>query len=388
MPRYYVMDLDKTMPENVALDMPTPEEIAANRWLTDEELRVCSDEFTRTGFQGGLQSYRLQTDPAYTAELRLYSGRTIDVPSLFISGTSDWGVYQRAGRLEAMRDTVCTDLRGIHLIEGAGHWAEQEQPEEVNRSAHPVPAQSVADSIRASLDAFVSDGLKVQDTRMVNPSHDADQRLPGELVTFLLTDVEGSTALWEQDSEAMRRALARHDTLFEQLIPEHGGIPIRPRGEGDSRFAVFASAPGAVEAALAIQRAFAAEDWPTVPADQGPDRAPHRRGRAARWRLLRRVGESLRPAAEHRAWRSDPALRGDGDARPRPPPGREPPAGPGRAPAQGPDPPRARLSARRRRPRRRVPTARLARRAPEQPAGASRPRCSAASSELDDIRTT
>jgi pimeloyl-ACP methyl ester carboxylesterase len=123
------MDLDKTMPENVALDMPTPEEIAANRWLPDEELRVYSDEFTRTGFQGGLQSYRMQTDPSFSAELRLYSGRTIDVPSLFISGTSDWGMYQRAGRLEAMRDEICTDFRGVHRIEGAGHWVQQEQPE-------------------------------------------------------------------------------------------------------------------------------------------------------------------------------------------------------------------------------------------------------------------
>ena len=87
----------------------------------------------RTGFQGGLNSYRLQTDPAYSAELRLYSGRTIDVPSMFISGTSDWGVYQRAGRLEAMRDKICTDLRGIHLLEGAGHWVQQEQPEAVSR---------------------------------------------------------------------------------------------------------------------------------------------------------------------------------------------------------------------------------------------------------------
>jgi pimeloyl-ACP methyl ester carboxylesterase len=121
------------MPENVALDMPTPEEIAANRWLTEEELRVCSDEYTRTGFQGGLNSYRLQTDPAYSAELRLYSDRTIDVPSMFISGTSDWGVYQRAGRLEAMRDKICTDFRGVHLLEGAGHWVQQEQPEAVTR---------------------------------------------------------------------------------------------------------------------------------------------------------------------------------------------------------------------------------------------------------------
>src|SRR5919106_613499 len=61
----------------------------------------------------------------------------------------------------------------------------------------------------------------------------------------------------------MRAALARHDALFERAIREHGGVHIRPRGEGDSRFAVFASAPDAVAAAIAIQRAFAAEPWPT-----------------------------------------------------------------------------------------------------------------------------
>ena len=87
--------------------------------------------------------------------------------------------------------------------------------------------------------------------------------LPGGTVTFLLSDVEGSTALWEQASEAMRPALARHDVLFEQAVREHGGVHIRPRGEGDSRFAVFTSAPDAVAATLTIQRAFAAEDWPT-----------------------------------------------------------------------------------------------------------------------------
>jgi predicted ATPase/class 3 adenylate cyclase/DNA-binding CsgD family transcriptional regulator len=82
-------------------------------------------------------------------------------------------------------------------------------------------------------------------------------------VTFLLADVEGSTALWEEAPEAMRVALARHDVLFEAAIARHGGIHIRPRGEGDSRFAVFSSAPEATAAAVAIQRAFVAEAWPT-----------------------------------------------------------------------------------------------------------------------------
>ena len=87
--------------------------------------------------------------------------------------------------------------------------------------------------------------------------------LPSGTVTFLLTDVEGSTALWQEADEAMRSAAARHDALFEQAVQQHRGVHIRPRGEGDSRFAVFVGAPDAVAAAIAIQHAFAHEPWPT-----------------------------------------------------------------------------------------------------------------------------
>jgi predicted ATPase/class 3 adenylate cyclase/DNA-binding CsgD family transcriptional regulator len=86
---------------------------------------------------------------------------------------------------------------------------------------------------------------------------------PSGTVTFLLTDIEGSTTLWEEASEAMRVALARHDALFELAVRQRGGVDVKPRGEGDSRFAVFAAAPDAIAAAMAIQRAFAAEPWPT-----------------------------------------------------------------------------------------------------------------------------
>jgi pimeloyl-ACP methyl ester carboxylesterase len=132
LPRYYVMDRDKTMPETVAPAMPSAAEIAACAWLPDEELRVYSAEYARTGFQGGLQSYRVGTDPAYAAELRLFAGRTIDVPACFIAGAHDWGVYQRPGRLERMRQAACTRLRGVHLVAGAGHWVQQEQPAAVS----------------------------------------------------------------------------------------------------------------------------------------------------------------------------------------------------------------------------------------------------------------
>src|SRR5262249_32752834 len=73
--------------------------------------------------------------------------------------------------------------------------------------------------------------------------------LPGGTVTFLLTDVERSTALWEASPVAMHGALIRHDALFEAIVSQHQGVHIRPRGEGDSRFAIFASAPDALAAA-------------------------------------------------------------------------------------------------------------------------------------------
>lgn len=131
LPAYYVMDLNKGMAETVAEEMPSAAEIAACRWLTVEELRVYSGEFARTGFQGGLQWYRCGTE-GRNAELDVFAGRTIDVPSCFIGGRSDWGVYQRAGGLESMRDRACTRFRGVHLVEGAGHWVQQEQAEKVS----------------------------------------------------------------------------------------------------------------------------------------------------------------------------------------------------------------------------------------------------------------
>jgi predicted ATPase/class 3 adenylate cyclase len=87
--------------------------------------------------------------------------------------------------------------------------------------------------------------------------------LPTGTVTFLFTDVEGSTRLWEAQPEQMRQALVVHDALIERLTAEHGGVVVRPRGEGDSRFAVFRRAADAIAAAAAIQRALYHEPWPT-----------------------------------------------------------------------------------------------------------------------------
>jgi pimeloyl-ACP methyl ester carboxylesterase len=132
MPTYYIMDLFDDMPAAVGKEMPSAEQIAACRWLPDNELAVYAGEYQRTGFQGGLNWYRSRTSGAFESELQLFSGRTIDVPSIFISGNSDWGVYQRPGAVERMHQAACTKMRGVHLLDGAGHWVQQEQAEQAS----------------------------------------------------------------------------------------------------------------------------------------------------------------------------------------------------------------------------------------------------------------
>ena len=132
MPTYYIMDLDQGMAETVAPEMPSAAAIAACQWLPDDELAVYSAEYSRTGFQGGLQWYRCATGGIGNTELQVFSGRTIDVPSLFVAGKSDWGRYQRPGNLERMQTSACTNMQDCHVVDGAGHWVQQEQPEQVS----------------------------------------------------------------------------------------------------------------------------------------------------------------------------------------------------------------------------------------------------------------
>ena len=131
MPTYYIMDLADGMAETVAKNMPTAAQIAANTWLPDNELQVYVEEYGRTGFQGGLNHYR--SGGLGAQEQQLFAGRTIDQPSLFIAGASDWGSYQSPGALERMQNEACTDMRAVHMVEGAGHWVQQEQPEATSR---------------------------------------------------------------------------------------------------------------------------------------------------------------------------------------------------------------------------------------------------------------
>ena len=138
----------ETMPSTVAPHMPTAAQIAACRWLPDDALAVYVAESARTGFQGGLQWYRCRTTGLFEAELQIFAGRRIDVPSVFIAGASDWGIHQVPGALDRMQREACTRMLGCHLVDGAGHWVQQERPEAVIR---PPSADSSWNSKRSTL---------------------------------------------------------------------------------------------------------------------------------------------------------------------------------------------------------------------------------------------
>ncbi|KNG84572.1 epoxide hydrolase [Aspergillus nomiae NRRL 13137] len=127
----------KNMREAVRRHMESESEgaVAASKaWLSDEELAVYVSEYARTGFQGGLNWYRVRTAAGgrYTGDFDVYAGRKIEVPAAFVSGKADWGIYQEPGALEKMVDgRVCSDFRVLRLVDGVGHWAPQECPEVV-----------------------------------------------------------------------------------------------------------------------------------------------------------------------------------------------------------------------------------------------------------------
>ncbi|KAH9946906.1 alpha/beta-hydrolase [Amylocystis lapponica] len=132
-PPYYIMPLAETMPQVVQRVAPSSAEVAANAWLDERALALYVAEYAVTGFQGGMNWYRCMKDPRWTHDLGVFAGKTIAVPAMFVSGRKDWGVYQNPGALEKMRLEVCEkmDEEDVVLLEGAGHWVQQEQPEQV-----------------------------------------------------------------------------------------------------------------------------------------------------------------------------------------------------------------------------------------------------------------
>jgi hypothetical protein len=87
-------------------------------------------------------------------------------------------------------------------------------------------------------------------------------QLPSGVLTFLLTDIEGSTRMWEADRVAMQKAVMAHNDRVERIVSAAGGTVVKSRGEGDSTFSVFWQPTDAIDAALTMQLDFQQRTWP------------------------------------------------------------------------------------------------------------------------------
>lgn len=130
MPGYYIMPLHATMPEVVASEMQGEDAELTKSFVTDDELDVYVQEFTRTGFQGMLNWYRSATDPRSAVHMAIFAGKKFEVPVVYVGGEADWGNYQRPGALEALESgKTATDYRGTKIHPRAGHWPQTEVPD-------------------------------------------------------------------------------------------------------------------------------------------------------------------------------------------------------------------------------------------------------------------
>lgn len=109
--------------------MPEPEHLPA--WLTDADLDYYTAEFERTGFRGGLNRYR-NMDRDWQ-DLPQLAGARVEQPALFIAGDRDGVIAMMPNGIETMRQHV-PQLRDVVMLPGAGHWTQQERPNEVNEA--------------------------------------------------------------------------------------------------------------------------------------------------------------------------------------------------------------------------------------------------------------
>jgi predicted ATPase/class 3 adenylate cyclase len=177
---------------------------------------------------------------------------------------------RRAVALDSLRETAQRGL--MQALAAGGNYAAATQVyrelrlrlhRELNAAPDPE-TQALYQQLREEAQGKAAHGsrLTVHDSE---PAHrepctvSREPPFPTGTVTFLFTDIEGSSQLWERHPQAMREALAQHDLLLRQSLQTHGGLIFKT--VGDAFYAAFATASAAVAAALAAQRALLTEEW-------------------------------------------------------------------------------------------------------------------------------
>ena len=130
MPEYYIMYYNLGITQTVKKYAPSLSEIHNCKWLNNEDLNFYLKAFSKSGIKKPLYWYRVML--SRKEKLRIINfnlPRHISIPSIFISGSTDWGIYQKPGDLENMESLFLKNYFGRVIINKAGHWVQQEQPD-------------------------------------------------------------------------------------------------------------------------------------------------------------------------------------------------------------------------------------------------------------------
>lgn len=129
MPEYYIMKLNLGMAQTVKKYSPRQKEVSSCKWLNDIDLKYYVKNFFNAGIKKPLLWYRVMLSKREKLRIiKLNLPKSIYIPSIFISGKADWGIFQKPGDLEKMENIFFKNYFGRFIIQKAGHWVQQEQP--------------------------------------------------------------------------------------------------------------------------------------------------------------------------------------------------------------------------------------------------------------------
>ena len=129
MPEYYIMKLNLGMAQTVKKYSPSAKELLRCIWLNDVDLKYYVKNYLNSGIKKPLSWYKVMLSKKEKLRIiKLKLPKSIYIPSIFISGSADWGMYQKPGDLEKMEKSFLKNYFGRFIIKQAGHWVQQEQP--------------------------------------------------------------------------------------------------------------------------------------------------------------------------------------------------------------------------------------------------------------------
>ncbi len=131
MPEYYIMKFNLGMAQTVKKYSPTKLQVSKCNWLNEVDLGYYVKNYLDSGIKNPLSWYRVMLSQKEKLRIiKLNLTKSIYIPSIFISGSADWGMYQKPGDLEKMENVFLKNYYGRFIVKRAGHWVQQEQPNE------------------------------------------------------------------------------------------------------------------------------------------------------------------------------------------------------------------------------------------------------------------